>query len=110
MEKRALKGTGFPDTDRELLQNAFDQEFAVELEEIKKRRKYEAPSQCVVADKSRSLSDVCVNRENRRRAARQAGLQRRRQLMESLLQEEQEELANSTEMELTIRNVRGCVL
>lgn len=42
MEKRSLKGTGFPDTDRELLQNAFDQEFAVELEEIKKRRKYDS--------------------------------------------------------------------
>ena len=79
MEKRNLKTTGFPDTDREILQKAFDEEFKQDLEEARARR-----------------------REGRRRAARQAGLQRRRVLMEKMLQEEQEELARDLQVGMMI--------
>ena len=66
MEKRGIKTTGFPDTDRERLQAAFDEDFKKDLEHEKARR-----------------------REIRRRAAQQEGLMRRRLLMERTLQEEQ---------------------
>ena len=48
---------------------------------------------------------VC-DRENRHRAARQAGLQRRRRCMEALLQEEQTELASNPEIEFFLNKVR----
>ena len=64
MEKRNLKSTGFPDTDREILQRAFNEEFFLKLDEERAKLK-----------------------ERRRRAAQQAGLQRRRMLMEQTLQE-----------------------
>ena len=38
MEKRGLKTTGFPDTDRDILQKAFDQEFEQDLEQVRRRR------------------------------------------------------------------------
>jgi Ran GTPase-activating protein (RanGAP) involved in mRNA processing and transport len=72
MDKRNLKTTGFPDTDREILQKAFDSEFHQDLENAR-----------------------ALRREVRRRAARQAGLQKRRMNMEKLLQEEQNELAKN---------------
>jgi len=79
MDKRNLKRTGFPDTDRDLLQKVFDEEFKAELEEVKARRK-----------------------EARRRAARQAGLQRRRVLMEKMLQEEQDELSHNYQIGMMV--------
>lgn len=79
MDKRNLKRTGFPDTDRDLLQKVFDEEFKAELEEVKARRK-----------------------EARRRAARQAGLQRRRVLMERMLQEEQDELSHNYQIGMMV--------
>eukprot|EP01041_Mallomonas_annulata_P000738 gene738-1416_t len=69
MEQRNLKTTGFPDTDREMLQREFDKEFNKALDDARARR-----------------------REGRQRAARQRDLQRRRVLMETMLQEEQNEL------------------
>ena len=33
MEKRNLKSTGFPDTDREILQRAFNEEFSLKIDE-----------------------------------------------------------------------------
>jgi hypothetical protein len=79
MEKRNLKTTGFPDTDREILQRAFDEEFKADLEEAKARR-----------------------REGRRRAAQQAGLQKRRMLMEKTLQEEQDALSCNHQLGMMI--------
>ena len=70
MEKRSLKSTGFPDTDREILQKAFNQEFMAKL------------------DQERAES-----KERKRRAAQQAGLHRRLMLMEETLKEEQDALA-----------------
>ena len=67
MEKRGLKSTGFPDTDIEMLQNAFNEEFTRDLEAIRAQR-----------------------RESKRRAAQQAGMQRRRMIMQQTLQEEQD--------------------
>jgi hypothetical protein len=72
MDKRNLKSTGFPDTDREILQKAFEAEFQQDLENAR-----------------------ALRREVKRRAARQAGLQKRRMNMEKLLQEEQNELAKN---------------
>lgn len=83
MEKRSLKTTGFPDTDREILQRAFDEEFKRDLEKAKAQR-----------------------REVRKRAARQAGLQRRRMQMEKLLQEEQDELARNHQISMLIELIR----
>ena len=83
MEKRNLKTTGFPDTDREILQRAFDEEFKQDLEDARARR-----------------------REGRRRAARQAGLQRRRVLMERMLQEEQDELARDHQTGMMIELIK----
>lgn len=79
MEKRSLKSTGFPDTDREILQKAFDAEFLADLEDARAKR-----------------------REQRRRAAQQAGLQKRRMLMEKCLQEEQDELAKNHQLSTVI--------
>lgn len=79
MEHRGLKTTGFPDTDREILQKAFDEEFKASLEETRAKR-----------------------RENRRRAAQQAGLQKRRMLMEKTLQEEQDELFQNHQIAMMI--------
>ena len=79
MEKRQLKTTGFPDTDRELLQRAFAEEFKEDLENARARR-----------------------REVRRRAIQQANLKRRRQLMEQTLQEEQDELAQNHQVAMMI--------
>ena len=39
MDKRGIKTTGFPDTDREILQRAYDDEFKNEIEEMKAKRK-----------------------------------------------------------------------
>jgi len=79
MDKRHLKTTGFPDTDREILQKAFDAEFLADLEEAKAKR-----------------------REQKRRAAQQAGLQKRRMMMEKFLQEEQDELAKNHQVSTVI--------
>jgi hypothetical protein len=88
MEKRNLKNTGFPDTDRETLQKAFDEEFKADLENAR-----------------------AVRKEVKRRAARQAGLQRRRMLMESMLQEEKDESTRNhhigTLLELVKENMIG---
>ncbi len=67
-----MKTTGFPDTDREMLQRAFDEEFKNDLEEMKAKK-----------------------REKLRKQAQQLGLQKRRMLMEKTLQEEQDELARN---------------
>jgi hypothetical protein len=79
LEKRGLKTTGFPDTDREMLQRAFDEEFKTDLEEMKAKR-----------------------REKQRKAAQQLGLQKRRQLMEKTLQEEQDELAKNHQVGMIV--------
>lgn len=79
MEKRGLKTTGFPDTDREMLQKAFDEEFKNDLEEMKARK-----------------------REKLRKQAQQLGLQKRRMLMEKTLQEEQDELAKNHQIGMII--------
>jgi hypothetical protein len=83
MGKRGLKSTGFPDTDREILQGAFDEEFKQDLENARAAR-----------------------REIRRRAARQAGLQRRRMMMEKMLQEEQDELARNHQVGMMIELIK----
>jgi hypothetical protein len=83
MGKRGLKSTGFPDTDREILQHEFDEEFKQDLENAR-----------------------AVRREVRRRAARQAGLQRRRMMMEKMLQEEQDELARNHQVGMMIELVK----
>ena len=83
MEKRQLKSTGFPDTDRVILQAAFDEEFKNDLENARLRRL-----------------------EGRRRAALQAGLQKRRMLMEKTLQEEQDELAANHQVGMMIEFVK----
>jgi len=87
MEKRNLKTTGFPDTDREVLQKAFDEEFKQDLENAR-----------------------LVRREVRRRAARQAGLQRRRMMMEKMLQEEQDEVTKNHHIGMMIELVRENLL
>ena len=79
-----MKTTGFPDTDREHLQEAFNAEFEADKEKAKIAR-----------------------REVRRRAARQAGLQRRRMLMEKMLQEEQDELVKDHQLGLIMELIRG---
>lgn len=79
MEKRGIKTTGFPDTDRERLQAAFDEDFKKDLEHEKARR-----------------------REIRRRAAQQEGIMKRRLLMERTLQEEQDELARNHQTSMMI--------
>ena len=83
LEKRNIKSTGFPDTDREILQKAFDEEFKADLEDARIRR-----------------------REAKRRAKLQAGLQKRRMLMEKTLQEEQDSLANSHQLSMMLELVR----
>lgn len=83
LDKRGIKSTGFPDTDKELLQKAFDEEFKNDLEEMKAKR-----------------------REKKRKAAKQAGLQRRRLLMEKTLQEEQDELARNHQISMMIELVK----
>lgn len=83
LEKRGLKSTGFPDTDREMLQKAFDEEFKNDLEEMRAKR-----------------------REKQRKAAQQAGLQKRRMLMEKTLQEEQTELARNHQLGMMIGMIR----
>ena len=83
MEKRNLKSTGFPDTDREILQRAFNEEFALKLDEERAKLK-----------------------ERRRRAAQQAGLQRRRMLMEQTLQEEQDALAINHQVGMMIELIK----
>lgn len=83
LEKRNIKSTGFPDTDRDLLQKAFDEEFKADLEDARIRR-----------------------REAKRRAALQAGLQKRRMLMETTLQEEQDALATDYQTAMMLELVR----
>jgi len=68
LEARGVAPKGFPDQDRILLQGKFEEDFKKSLEEQKKRKA-----------------------ESRNRALRQADLQRKRLLMEKMLQEEQEE-------------------
>jgi hypothetical protein len=87
MEKRQMKTTGFQDTDREILQKAFNEEFQRDFEEAKARRK-----------------------ELRRRQAQQAGLMKRRLHMESLLQEEFNELASNHQVGLTIDYIKENML
>lgn len=83
MDKRSIKTTGFPDTDREILQRAFDEEFKQDLENARARR-----------------------REGKKRAARQAGLQRRRMNMEKMLQEEEDEMARDPQIGLLVHLVK----
>lgn len=83
MEKRGLKTTGFPDTDRDLLQRAFEEEFRNDLEEMKARK-----------------------REKLRKQAQQLGLQKRRMMMERTLQEEQDELAKNHQIAMMIELVK----
>lgn len=83
LEKRAIKPTGFPDTDKDILQKEFDKEFIANLEEAKAKRK-----------------------EAKRRAAMQAGLQKRRVYMETSLQEEQDELAANRQVGLVIDMIK----
>lgn len=78
-----MKTTGFPDTDRDLLQRAFDEEFKADLEEMKAKR-----------------------REKQRKAAQQLGLQKRRMLMEKTLQEEQDELAKNHQIGMVIELIK----
>lgn len=87
LEKRALKTTGFPDTDRDLLQRAFDEEFKADLEEMRARR-----------------------REKQRKAAQQLGLQKRRMLMEKTLQDEQDELAKNHQVGMVIELIKENVV
>lgn len=84
MEKRGLKSTGFPDTDIEMLQNAFNEEFTRDMEAIRAQR-----------------------RESKRRAAQQAGMQRRRMIMQQTLQEEQNELAANPSVTLILDSVKA---
>lgn len=79
LEKRGLKSTGFPDTDKEMLQRAFDAEFKNDLEDMRAKRK-----------------------EKQRKAAQQAGLMKRRLAMEKMLQEEQDELARNHQVSMMI--------
>ena len=83
LDKRGIKSTGFPDTDREILQKAFDEEFQADLEDARARRK-----------------------EAKRRAQLQAGLQKRRMLMEATLQEEQDALATNHQLSMMLEMVR----
>jgi len=83
LEKRNIKSTGFPDTDRDLLQKLFDSEFKADLEDMKIKR-----------------------REAKRRAQLQAGLQKRRMLMEKTLQEEQDALVQNHQSSLMLEMVR----
>jgi hypothetical protein len=83
LDKRNLKTTGFPDTDRDLLQKVFNEEFQNDLEDMRARRK-----------------------EKQRKAAQQLGLQRRRMLMEKTLQEEQDELAKNHQVSLMIDQIK----
>lgn len=78
-----MKTTGFPDTDREMLQRVFDEEFKNDLEDMRARR-----------------------REKQRKAAQQLGLQRRRMLMEKTLQEEQDELAKNHQIGLMVEHIK----
>lgn len=84
MDKRGLQTTGFQDSDREILQRAFDQDFKQDLEAARARR-----------------------REAKRRSARQAGLQRRRMHMERLLQEEEEDMARNNQTGLLVSLVKA---
>lgn len=79
LDKRGLKSTGFPDTDKEMLQRAFDAEFKNDLEDMRAKRK-----------------------EKQRKAAQQAGLMKRRLAMEKMLQEEQDELARNHQVAMMI--------
>lgn len=83
MEKRGIKTTGFPDTDRDLLQKEFDEEFKMDLDNAR-----------------------AVKKEVKRRAARQAGLQRRRMQMEKTLQEEHDELSRYHQVDMLLELVK----
>lgn len=83
MEKRGIKTTGFPDTDRDLLQKEFDEEFKADLDNAR-----------------------AVKKEVKRRAARQAGLQRRRMQMEKTLQEEHDELSRHHQIDMLLELVK----
>jgi len=83
LEKRGLQPSGFANTDAEMLQKEFDKEFSANLEEARIKR-----------------------REAKRRAALQAGLQKRREKMESTLQEEQDELASNRPVAMVIEMVK----
>ena len=83
MDKRNIKSTGFADTDRDMLQKVFDEEFKNDLEEMKAKR-----------------------REKQRKAAHQLGLQKRRLLMEKTLQEEQDELTKNHQISLMIEHIK----
>ena len=87
LEKRNIKSTGFPDSDRDILQRSFDAEFKASLEELKIKR-----------------------REAKRRAQLQAGLQKRRMLMEKTLQEEQDALVTNHQLSLMLDMVRDNVV
>lgn len=83
MERRNIKTTGFQDTDRDILQKIFDDEFQKNLETAKAQR-----------------------REQKRRAAQQAGMMKRRMIMEKTIQEEQDELARNHQMGMMIDIIR----
>ena len=82
-----MKSTGFPDTDREILQRAFNEEFSFKIDEERAKLK-----------------------ERRRRAAQQAGLQRRRMMMEQSLQEEQDALAENHQVSMMIELIKENVV
>jgi len=79
LEKRGVKSSGFVEQDKVELQKLFDEEFKADLEEAKARR-----------------------RESKRRAALQAGIQKRRMLIEKTLQEEQDELSKNIQISILI--------
>lgn len=83
LEKRGIKSSGFPDTDRDMLQKEFDEEFKRDLDNAR-----------------------AVKKEVKRRAARQAGLQRRRMQMETTLQEEHDELSRHHQVDKLMELVR----
>lgn len=83
MERRKIEPTGFPDTDRERLQKVYDQDA-----------------------KAREIEEFAKIRERRRRAAQQAGLQKRRLQMEETLQEEQDELARNHQVGMMINLIK----
>jgi hypothetical protein len=83
LDKRGIKSSGFQDSDRETLQKIFNEEFQANLEVEKARRK-----------------------EAKRRAQLQAGLQKRRMLMETTLQEEQDSLATNHQLSIQLELIR----
>jgi Ran GTPase-activating protein (RanGAP) involved in mRNA processing and transport len=83
LKNRGIDQTGFLDQDKDKLQAAYDKEYQQQLEKARQQR-----------------------RDNKRRAAQQAGLQKRRLQMEKSLQEEQDELANNHQLAMMIDMIK----